>query len=152
MPEPEQAESSDALIAVLKGIAASLVFYWVGVWVVQVVSEETLMPNARYVGWLACAIGTYVTAKAVGQPRDESALFAVLAFFIAIPLTFMGESTTLLRNLTFAARMEAVTGRRPDPLASSRYLAFHVLPAVFGGITLLCLMGTLMFRNRTNSV
>jgi hypothetical protein len=63
-------------------------------------------------------------------------------------MTILGESVRLLRVLTFAAHVEAVSGRGVNIVAENRYLAFHLLPALFLGITIICLAGTLMFRQR----
>jgi hypothetical protein len=134
--------------ALLKGVAASLFIYWFGVWVVQEIAAEQLIPYARYIGWAACAIATLVTAYSVGEPWDRAVLFAFAAFVAAIPMAILAESAKLLRVLTFAARVEAVSGARVNIVAQNRYLAFHVLPAIFLGITIICLAGTLMFRQR----
>ena len=138
----------DPFAAFLKGVAASLFVYWFGVWVVQEIAAEQLIPYARYLGWAACAIATLVTAHSVGEPRDRAVLFAFAAFVAAIPMAILGESVRLLRVLTFAARVEAVSGRGVNIVAENRYLAFHLLPALFLGITIICLAGTLMFRQR----
>lgn len=139
---------SDPFTAFLKGVAASVFVYWFGVWVVQEVDPEQLIPYARYVGWAACALATLVTAHSVGGPRDRAILFAFTALAATIPMAILGESVRLLRVLTFAARVEAVTGGGMNIAAEHRYLAFHLLPALFLGITVICLAGTLMFRQR----
>lgn len=135
-------------VAFLKGVAASLFVYWFGVWVVQELAAEQLIPYARYVGWAACAIATFVTAHSVGEPRDRAILFAFAALVVTIPMAILGESVRLLRVLTFAAHVEAVSGARVNIVAQNRHLAFHLLPGIFLGITLICLAGTLMFRQR----
>ena len=63
-------------------------------------------------------------------------------------MTLLGENVRLLRVLTFAAHVEAVYGAKVDIAAQNRYLAFHLFPALFLGITIICLAGTLMFRQR----
>jgi hypothetical protein len=63
-------------------------------------------------------------------------------------MSILGESVRLLRALTFAARVEAVTGAGMNVEAEHRYLALQLLPALFLGITVICLAGALMFRER----
>lgn len=139
---------SDPFTAFLGGVAASVFVYWVGVLALQEIAPELLIPYARYVGWAACGIATFVTAQSVGEPRDRAILFGFTALVATIPMSILGESVRLLRVLTFAVRVEALTGAGMNVEAENRYLAFHLLPALFLGITVICLAGALMFRRR----
>ncbi len=134
-------QRSDPFVSIALGIAASLLVYWTGVWVLQEISAENLMPYARYLGWTACSIGTLITAHSLGEEMERAVLFAITAFVIAIPLSLMGESVTHLRVLTFAVRVEAVMGTKVDIAARNHDFAFHLLPGIFGGSTILMSCG-----------
>ncbi len=138
----------DPFIALLKGIAASLLVYWIGVWCVREFVPDQLYPYARYLGWAACVVATLVTSTALGEPFDRVTLFGVAALAVTIPMTFMGESVRRLHVLTFDARVDAMSGAGVNIAARNHYFAFHLLPVVTGAITIICVAGTIMFRQR----
>ncbi len=143
-PEPEP---SDPFVAVVKGVAASLLIYWFGVLGVQQIFGNELMPYARYLGWLACTVAALVTARSIGEPWDRATMFGLATLIVAVPMTYLGESVRMLNIITFAGRAEATLGIN-DVVAKNRYMALHLLPTVFGLITIVAVAGTLMFRQR----
>lgn len=146
MPHP-----TDAFVAIIRGIFLSLVVYWLGVWIIHTIQTPGhLLPYAKYVGWAACVAGTMLTAYSLGEPSDRIVLFGLGSLAIAIPFTFLAHSdVVLLGNLTYSARVAAADGRGPiDPVLFDRHMAFHVLPALFGFVTVLSLAGTIVFRQK----
>ncbi len=142
---------TDAFVAILRGIFLSLIVYWLGVWIIRETQGPAhLLPYAKYVGWAACAAGTMLTAYSLGEPSDRIVLFGLGCLAIAIPFTFLAHSdVVLLGNLTYSARVAVAEGRQAiDPILLNKHMAFHVLPALFGFITILSLAGTVMFQQK----
>jgi hypothetical protein len=143
--------TTDAFVAILRGVFLSLVVYWLGVWIIDATQGPAhLLPCAKYVGWTACVTGTMLTAYSLGEPSDRIVLFGLGSLASAIPLTFLAHSDViLLGNLTYSARVAAAEGRRPiDPILFNEHMAFHVLPALIGLVTVLSLAGTIVFRQK----
>lgn len=143
--------STDSFIAILRGILLSLVVYWVGIWIIHGLQGPAhLLPHAKYVGWAACVLGTMITAYSLAEPSDRVILFGLGSLAIAIPMTYLAQSDVLLLgSLTYSARVAVAEGKSPvSPILFNKHMAFHVLPGLFGLVTILSLAGTVMFRQR----
>ncbi len=167
MPRPYPARSREVLppdpvFAAIKGIAASLLIYWVGVKMVDQPWNTDLRQSAHFLGWAACAVGSFVTGLSLKAGWQRAAFFGVMTLVVAVPFTLLGESVRVLHGMFGGLAEQAAGPENRDMLGKlaqgiptkaeyEHFFAYRLLPPIFGVITLLCQAGIIMFRRRSDS-